>query len=166
MARHRTALVVNSSPHEPSITTRFCDIFTDNFGPRYTRRLDLHKEPPPYSNGTYDNDNTKWQKHVIDADVLFIATPTYWFNIPSILKAFIEDLAAIDEILWEGDRYAVIAIHAPEGGEIGALNALMPALNMLGFTLPGNGFVYYRSAADDWAWNDLGEVAKRVRFDD
>jgi NAD(P)H-dependent FMN reductase len=165
MARHKTALVINSSPHEPSITTRFCDIFANSFGPRYTTRLDLHKEPPPHSNGTYDNGNTKWQKHVIESDVLFIGTPTYWFNVPSILKAFIDDLAAIDEILWEGDRSAVLAIHAPEGGEIGAVNALMPALNMLGFTLPGNGFVYYRDSGDDWAWNDLSEVAKRVRFD-
>jgi NAD(P)H-dependent FMN reductase len=164
MARRHTALIVNASPHKPSITSRFCDTFADGFGARYTTWLDLHDQPPPHSDGTYGRGGTPWQDAVLATDVLFVATPTYWFNIPSILKAFLEDLTAIEEQLWTTERFAVLAVHAPEGGEIGAVNALLAPLNMMGFTLPANGYVYYRHTADSWAWTDLTEIAKRVRF--
>jgi NAD(P)H-dependent FMN reductase len=164
MAGRHTALIVNASPHKPSVTSRFCDVFAEGFGAGYTTWLDLHAQPPPHSDGTYERDGTPWQQAVLATDVLFVATPTYWFNIPSILKAFLDDLTAIEEQLWEAERFAVIAVHAPQGGEIGALNALLAPLNMMGFTLPGNGYVYYRHEADDWAWTDLKEIAKRMRF--
>jgi multimeric flavodoxin WrbA len=165
VARHRTALIVNASPHKRSITTRFCRTFEKGFGSHYTKQIELHDKPPPHSDGTYNKVDTPWQRHVLESDVLFIGTPTYWFNVPSILKAFLDDLAAIDEEkLWASERFMVIAVHAPEGGEIGAVNALVLPLNMLGFTLPANGYVYYRYPADRWAWKDLIDVAERIRF--
>jgi NAD(P)H-dependent FMN reductase len=166
VARHRTALVVNASPHGQSVTTKFCKIFEKGFGAEYTNQLNLHDAPPRFSDGSYATD-TPLQKQVLDVDVLFIATPTYWFNVPAILKAFIDELSGIDtKKLWAVDRYVVVAVHAPQGGEIGAVGALVLPLNMMGFTLPANGFVYYRNEDDSWAWNDLTEIAKQLRYDE
>jgi hypothetical protein len=39
-------------------------------------------------------------------------------------------------------------------------------LNMIGFTLPANGFVYYRNEDDSWAWDDLTEIAKQLRYEE
>jgi multimeric flavodoxin WrbA len=165
-ARHRKALIVNASPFRESVTAKFCKTFEKGFGADYTKQLNLHDAPPRYSEGTYTSDSPL-QKQVLDVDVVFIATPTYWFNVPAILKAFLDDLSGIDtEELWAIDRYVVVAVHAPEGGELGAIGALVLPLNMIGFTLPANGFVYYRNEDDSWAWDDLTEIAKQLRYEE
>jgi multimeric flavodoxin WrbA len=166
VGRHRKALLVNASPFGQSVTTRFCKTFEKGFGAAYTKQLNLHDAPPRYSAGIYIT-GTPLQRQVLDPDVVFIATPTYWFNVPAILKSFIEDLSGIDtKELWAIDRYVVVAVHAPEGGEIGAISAVVLPFNMMGFTLPANGFVYYRDADDDWALKDLADIAKQLRYED
>src|ERR1700720_1740923 len=111
MRGHRKALVINASPHHSSVVERFCTTFEQSFGIRYRVRLNLCRETPPpgYSDGTYEHDSTRYQHLVRTSDVLFIGTPTYWFNIPAILKAFLDELAAIDETVCERERFATVA---------------------------------------------------------
>lgn len=161
VTQHRRALVINASPKNGK-TLKFCKTFERAFGSQHTKRLNLAKNPPPHSDGTFKNTGTRWQEDTLKSDVLFIATPVYWFNVPSTLKAYLDDLAAIERKLWKNERFVIVAVHAPEGGEIGALNAIILPLNSMGFTLPRNGFVYYRGPSDDWAWKDIEYAAEEV----
>jgi multimeric flavodoxin WrbA len=149
-------LTINASPHNNSVTERFCKTFEEIMP---SQRINLHDDPPPICRGRYKK-GSKWQKAVLDADMLFIATPTYWYNIPSILKAFLDDITAVDSQLWQDERYLYIAVHAPEGGEIGTINALMAPFNMMGFTIPACGYVYYRGTQDRWVWKELRRIAQ------
>ena len=166
MRKHRKALVVNASPHQGSLTERFCKTFEQAIGEQHTTRLNICRDCPSYSDGKYDKKDTRWQQSVLKSEVLFIGTPVYWFNIPAVLKALLDDWAAIDDRLWQKERFAIIAAYAPEGGEISALNALVIPLNMMGFTFPGNAIVYVRDERKDgWAWEDIKEAAQGVRFE-
>ena len=169
MKRHPKALVVNASPHTPSVTERLCTTFEEAFCKSYAQRksciqrLNLPDCQPPHSDGKYEHKTTVWRQAVQDADVLFIGTPTYWFGIPSVLKAFIDHIGNNDQKLSKQERIAIIAVRSKEGGEIGALNALVVPLNMMGFTILGNSLVYYREGKDRGVWKDLRDAAKDAR---
>src|SRR5260221_8250609 len=77
---------------------------------------------------------------VLDCDGMFIATPTYWYNAPATLKAFIEQLTPIEKKLWKRERKLALAVYSPEGGELGVFTAVVAPLNMMGFSLIGNGY--------------------------
>jgi multimeric flavodoxin WrbA len=159
-------LIINASPNENGVTVKFCDAFTkaaEKVGE--VKRLNLHDDPPPFCRGILPRPRTLglYQREVLDCDALFVATPTYWFNVPSILKAFIEELDPIEEDLWEKRRAFGAAIHAPEGGELGPATALILPLNHLNFSLVNMGYVYHRGIPkDDWAWEDINEMPARM----
>lgn len=159
-------LIINASPNAHGMTVKFCDAFEDaakNAGE--TKRLNLHDDPPAFCRGVLPKPKTLsvYQREVLACDCLFVATPTYWFNAPSILKAFIEDLDPIETELWEKPRTLGVAIYAPEGGELGPAAALILPLNHLGFSLVDSGYVYHRDIPkDDWAWEDIRLMPERM----
>jgi NAD(P)H-dependent FMN reductase len=160
-------LTINASPHRRSRTERFCRMFEDHLvGPSFDR-IDLFDLKLPHSDGTYDQKPSqtvqRLRDNVLRCDGMFIASPTYWFNAPVPLKAFLEQLAPIDSRLWRRERLLGLAVHAPEGGELGLFQAVVPALNIMGFALVGNGYVYYRRTrkSEDWVDVDIRKMARR-----
>jgi multimeric flavodoxin WrbA len=160
-------LVINASPHKNGGTQKFVDAFVDaahKVGD--VTQLNLHDSPPPFSNGDFVRPDVlnMYQQEVLVCDALFIATPSYWFNIPSILKAFIENLTPIESDLWQRPRTLGVAVYAPEGGELGCGTATILPLNHLGFSLVDSGYVYHRGIPkDDWAWEDISRMPERMK---
>ncbi|MBI5645052.1 NAD(P)H-dependent oxidoreductase [Candidatus Kaiserbacteria bacterium] len=160
-------LVINASPHENGGTSKFVHAFTEaakKVGE--VKVLNLHDSPPAYSRG--DNApsmiETMYQREVLACDALFIATPTYWFNTPSILKAFVEEIDGIESMLWQRARALGIAVYAPQGGELGVASALTFPLNHMNFVLVDVGYIFHRGIPiDDWAWEDLALMPERMR---
>jgi multimeric flavodoxin WrbA len=160
-------LTINGSPHPRSRTERYCKLFEDHLdGPTFSR-IDLFDLKLPHSDGTYREDGSRTvqrlRQWVLDCDGMFISSPTYWFNVPAPLKSFMEQLAPIDRKLWRRERLLGLAVHAPEGGELGVFQAVVPALNIMGFSLVGNGYVYYRRTRkpEDWVESDIRNMAHK-----
>ena len=159
-------LIINASPNPDGQTAQFCKVFVEaskKIGE--TTQLNLHDDPPPFCKGLAPKPEqlSIYQKAVLDCDALFIATPTYWFNVPSILKAFIENLDQIETDLWKRPRALGIAIYAPEGGELGPATSLVLPLNHLNFLFVELGYVFFRGIEKDaWAWEDLEKMPARM----
>jgi multimeric flavodoxin WrbA len=160
-------LVINASPHKDGGTQRFVDAFCDAADKvESVTKLNLHDNPPSFCKGGFVRPDVldTYQQAVLACDALFIATPTYWFNVPSILKAFIENLTPIESDLWQRPRTLGVAVYAPEGGELGCATAIILPLNHLGFSLVDSGYVYHRGIPkDDWAWEDIGRMPERMK---
>jgi NAD(P)H-dependent FMN reductase len=159
--------VINASSFVGSITDKHCKLFIDNLdGPEYSR-IDLRDERIPIHNGHWDETPNATlralRKRVLDCDGMFIATPVHWFNVPSVLKAFIDHLTPIESKLWKRERLLGIAVYAPEGGELGAFSAVVCPLTLMGFSLVGSGFVYRREKRKPKAWvrKDIVDMAER-----
>ena len=159
-------LIINASPSNQGGTAKFCSAFWDaaqKVGA--AKRLNLHDDPPAFCKGSTSRPEalSVYQREVLACDALFIATPTYWFNVPSILKAFIEDLDPIESDLWQRPRTLGVAVYAPEGGELGPATAIVLPLNHLNFSFVDNGYVYHRGTPkDDWAWEDIERMPDRM----
>jgi NAD(P)H-dependent FMN reductase len=159
-------LVVNASHFANSNTERFCQIFEQNLEASCSR-IELRRKHIPFADGTYRiprNDVLrKLREQVLNCDGIFIATPTHWFSAPGRLKAFIDHLTPIEAKLWKKERLLALAIYAPEGGELGVFQAVVPALNHMGFSLVGNGYAYRRSRRKSEAWvvREIKGMAKR-----
>ncbi len=162
-------LIINASPHKNGNTARFVDAFkkaAESVGE--VAELQLHDTPPPFSRGVYPSLRpdilSEYQKEILACDALFIATPTYWFNVPSILKALLESLDEIETELFQRTRVFGVAIYAPEGGEFGVASMLILPLNHLNFALVENGYVYHRGIPkDDWAWGDISAMPSAMK---
>lgn len=160
-------LVINASPNKEGGTAKFVRAFTDaaqKIGE--TRVMNLHDGPPRFSKGAVSrtSDFTEYQKATLDCDALFIATPTYWFNVPAVLKAFLEEIDEIDKLIYEKPRALGIAVYAPQGGELGAAQALVLPLNHMNFALVECGYIFHRDIAkDDWAWEDIQNMPARMK---
>lgn len=160
-------VVINASPSREGGTAKFVSAFggaAANHGE--VTVFNLHDEPPRYSRGSVRRETglSRYQQAVIDCDALFIATPTYWFNAPAILKAFIEELDEIDLQLYERPRALGIAVYAPQGGELGVASSLVFPLNHMNFALVEVGYIFHRGIPeDDWAWEDITLMPERMR---
>jgi multimeric flavodoxin WrbA len=160
-------LVINASPNKAGKTSRFVDAFTEAAQKTgEVQVLHLHDNPPHYSRGelTAQRNPTVYQKAAIDCDGLFIATPTYWFNVPAILKSFIEELDGVDTELYARPRALGVAVYAPQGGELGTASSLILSLNHMNFALVEVGYIFHRGIAeDDWAWEDISLMPERMK---
>ncbi len=160
-------LVINASPNKDGGTAKFVTAFTeaaDLLGD--VRVMNLHDSPPHFSKGakSRDSDFTDYQQAALDCDALFIATPTYWFNVPAILKAFIEEIDEVDKMFYTRPRVLGVAIYAPQGGELGVASALVFPLNHLKFALVEEGYIFHRGVPiDDWAWADIAAMPERMK---
>lgn len=161
-------LVVNASAYHPSITAGFCDIFEQNCSRCGidTKRLNLFIDTPPINPGHYQHPDdytiTEFQKMVLESDGMFIATPCHWFNVPGVLKNLIDHLTCIETDLWQKSRPLCVVVHAPEGGEYGALSSIILPLNLMGFAIPASGYAYY-NGGDKWAYDDIPEMPQRMK---
>lgn len=103
------------------------------------------------------------QRQVLAADGFVIATPTYWFNVPGVLKNFIDSLTVLEENeLLEG-KVAGFIVYSPEGGEYGVLSSLLLPLNHMGVLFPPYSSIFYRGEQDTWVKQDIIDLAKRLQ---
>ena len=160
-------LVLNASPNQDGGTAKFVKAFREAAEKHgEVRVMNLHENPPRFSKGatTRDSNFTEYQQEALDCDALFIATPTYWFNVPAILKAFLEEIDEVDEKFYTRPRVLGIAVYAPQGGELGVASALVFPLNHLKFALVEEGYIFHRGiAVDDWAWEDIARMPERMK---
>ncbi len=162
-------LVINASHFADSKTERFCRLFELNLDLDAVSfsRIDLRRKNIPFADGTYRLPQNKELKQlrtqVLDCDGMFIATPTHWFSAPGRLKALIDHLTPIEAKLWKRERLLGLAIYAPEGGELGVFQSVVPALNHMGFSLVGSGYAYRRNRGKPEAWvvKEIVGMAKR-----
>jgi multimeric flavodoxin WrbA len=160
-------LIINASPNADGQTAKLCKIFKDSAEKiGEVKQLNLHDNPPPFSKGLLPKPEvlSVYQQAVLECDAMFIATPTYWFNVPAILKAFIEDLDPIESDLSHKTRALGVAINAPQGGELGAASSMILSLNHLNFLLVNVGYIFHRGVSeDDWAFEDLELMPGRMK---
>jgi len=160
-------LVINASHFANSNTERFCRLFEQNLEAVSSLRIELRKKNIPFADGTYrlprDKVLEQLRQQVLDCDGMFIATPTHWFSAPGRLKAFIDHLTPIEAKLWKRERLLGLAVYAPEGGELGVFQSVVPALSHMGFSLVGNGYAYRRSRrkSEQWVAKEIKGMAKR-----
>ncbi len=101
-----------------------------------------------------DDDMKKLQEEVLKSDVLIIATPIYWYNVSSALKAFIDRLTVFENMIviegrsWvEGKIAGFIAI-GNDTGAIAVIQNLMVTFNSMGFIIPPWALAYYTEMGD------------------
>lgn len=161
-------LALSSSPRRGGVTEKLLLRFVASAkkrGARVTtlRLYDALPEPVSGKLGKKIRKLSRLQKAVYDADGFVIFTPTYWFNVPGVLKNFIDQLTVFEENGWllEG-KVAGFIVYAPQGGETGALSALALPLNHMGAVFVPYSFIFYRDAKDRWAIRDLDLLAKNM----
>jgi NAD(P)H-dependent FMN reductase len=161
-------LVINASHFSDSKTERFCRLFERNLEGVSSSRIDLRRKDIPFADGTYRLPRSKvvtqLRQQVLDCDGMFIATPTHWFSAPARLKTIIDHLTPIEGRLWRRERLLGLAVYAPEGGELGVFQAVVPALTHMGFGLVGNGYAYRRSRRKPEAWVEKEIIGMAWRF--
>ena len=112
---------------------------------------------------------------LLEADGLVIAIPTYWFNMPGILKSFIDSLTPFVDMENESNyktdgknsfgldgKVAGCIVYSPEGGESPVLQNLALTLNHLGVLLPPYSLIFYRGKQDWWAKNDIRLLTRNM----
>lgn len=106
---------------------------------------------------------TPLQKAMLESDGFAIATPTYWFNEPGILKNFIDQLTILEEsgFLLEG-KVAGFIVYSPQGGESDVLENLALTFNHMGILLPPYSLIFYRGPQDRWVNDDLKRLAHNM----
>ncbi|MEK9180323.1 MAG: NAD(P)H-dependent oxidoreductase [Patescibacteria group bacterium] len=131
-------------------------------------RLDLYQLKPKIGNvsgklGTIMKKPNGWQKKILDADGIVVATPTYWFNEPGILKNFIDRLTIFEEsgFLLEG-KVAGFIVYSPSGGETNVLENMAMVFSHQGLLLPPYSLIFYRDPSDKWATRDIVLLAKNM----
>jgi multimeric flavodoxin WrbA len=147
-------LAINSSPKPHGTTASLLSIFEKEASKvAEVERVNLYDHPLPFVTGELDlpiQELNPLQQKMVDCDGFVIATPTYWFSAPAILKNFIENLTLLEENGWllEG-KVAGFIVYAPDGGEISVLQNLVLTFNHMGVTIPPYATIFYRGALDD-----------------
>ncbi len=89
------------------------------------------------------------------ADILLLATPTYWYGLPGHFKTFLDRCTSLENAgkLLDG-KVGGVVVSAREGGAIGVIQHLLVILNDMGIWVPPYGFSYVveKSLEEDvWA---------------
>jgi multimeric flavodoxin WrbA len=147
-------LAINCSPRLNGTTSSLLDLFIEEAKKQAkVEKINLHEHPLPFVTGEMElpiKELHYLQQKMVEADGFVIATPTYWFSAPAILKNFIEHLTILEENGWmlEG-KVAGFIVYAPEAGEASVLQNLMLTFNHMGVTIPPYSTIFYRGVADD-----------------
>lgn len=160
-------IAINASPKPDGQTAKLLNLFVDRAKVLQTeiKLIQLYKEKIEPFSGELKKKTpiTPIQKDLIEADGFVIATPTYWFNTPGILKNFIDNLTPLEEngFKLEG-KVAGFIVYAPEGGEAPVLQNLALTFNQMGVLIPPYGMIFYRGEMDNWAIGDCKDLADRM----
>lgn len=162
-------LAINCSPKSKGTTASLLKIFTDE-AKRLNLKItvvNLYDEPESFFHGKLDQKMPKLSKIqalMSECDGFVIATPTYWFNTPAILKNFLDNLTPLEEnnFMLEGKVGGFIA-YEPQGGGVEVLKNLAMTFNHMGVVIPPYGMIFYRGIQDKWAKPDIKLLAKIMK---
>lgn len=105
---------------------------------------------------TVEGDGDEWptlRRHVVDADVVILSTPTWLGHPASVAQRVLERLdAELSEVDDSGrpsmfGKVALVAVVGNEDGAHSILADVQQALNDIGFTLPAQGCTYWNGEA-------------------
>lgn len=157
-------LIINGSPkkdgHTSSLTRSFIEaaekygvceqvfLYEEELQP-VTGELNLPLEKPSYL-----------QEKILDSDVFIIATPTYWFNLPAVVKNFIDHLTILEDnnFMLEGKVAGCIA-YSPEGGSVNVVQNLALVFNHMGIVIPPYCLIFDLGKETDWVERDIPLMA-------
>lgn len=161
-------LAINSSPKTKGHTARLLELFIKSAvrPGADVKRVNLFREEIKPVTGELKKKIkrlSKLQKALIECDGFVIASPTYWFAEPGILKDFIDNLTPWEEtgFMLEG-KVAGFIVFSPEGGETNVLENLALTFNQMGVLLPPYSLIFYRGPKDKWAIDNLKLLAKNI----
>ena len=161
-------LAINSSPKLEGHTAHFLQSFirsAEKLGADVIM-VNLYKQHlKPFSGklGIKIKSLAPLQKEMVNADGFVIATPTYWFNEPGVLKNFMDWMTPLEEngFLLEG-KVGGFIVYSPQGGETDILENLAIVFNHMGVLLPPYSMIFYRNSADTWVKKDIPLLAKNM----
>lgn len=106
---------------------------------------------------------SRTQRAMLDCDGFVIATPTYWFNVPGVLKHFIDNLTTLEEegYLLEG-KVGGFIVYSPQGGGINVLQNLAIVFSNMGVVLPPYSMLHFGQKNDQWSAADIRLLAKNM----
>ena len=162
-------LTINCSPKNEGNTAKLLKIFLDEASKigLEVRSINLYEEKEDFFHGKLNQKIeklTKAQELLTKSDGFVIATPTYWFNTPAILKNFIDNLTPLEENNWmlEGKVGGFIAFE-PQGGGVEVLKNLAMTFNHMGVVIPPYSLIFYRGHQDNWAMQDIKLLARVMK---
>jgi len=91
---------------------------------------------------------------VLKANALIIATPIYWFNMSSVVKAFIDRLTAFENMIfidgksWVEGKVAGVIVCGNDSGCIQVIANLYATLVSMGFAIPPWALAYFNKKGD------------------
>lgn len=162
-------LTINCSPKKDGNTSKLLKIFQNEaikIGGEVVS-INLYDEKEDFFDGKLNQEIkvlTKVQRLMTESDGFVIATPTYWFNTPAILKNFIDNLTPLEENNWmlEG-KVGGFIVFEPEGGGAEVLKNLAMTFNHMGVAIPPYSLIFYRGKQDKWVFADLKLLARVMK---
>ncbi len=169
-------LAICSSPKAGGHTDKLLERFIKAAG-RYgasVTKIQLYKEKIPPFDGKLHHRRaslvaqnirglSRFQKALKGCDGFVIATPTYWFNVPGVLKNLIDHLTVLEEYgYWLEGKVAGFIVYSPHGGGTDVLENLALVFSNMGVVLPPYSMIHYGQSDDQWSPEDIGLLAKNI----
>lgn len=135
----------------------------------YFRLVDYNLKPGVEADMGEGDEWPTIRNHIVESDILIIATPTWVGHMSSLAQRALERMDA--EISIEDDegrpgmfgKVAGVAVVGNEDGAHKICGDLFQALNDIGFTLPANAATYWNDEAmGSRNYKDLDEIPKAV----
>ena len=112
---------------------------------------------------------------LLDADVIILGSPIYWFNMSGLLKNFIDRLTCLASsgYLLENKVGLSLAVSSEnEGGRVSASLSMASALNHLGLLIPPYGILYFPGREklnqkgkviwDNWLDHEMPKISRNL----
>jgi multimeric flavodoxin WrbA len=163
-------LCVSASPVPDGHTEQLLGIFASkafSLGAE-VEPIRLVDNPPPTVSGKQEQwkPDPFWADKITGVDAIVVATPTYWFNAPGILKDWIDNLTPLTyESKLDGLLGGVI-VYGPEGGSFNVAQYLGTVFNNIGITVPARGLIWQegprRTGPNAWVESGIAHLAENI----
>lgn len=124
--------------------------------------------PPPPISGKLEGwkPDPFWADKLAGADAVVVATPTYWFNTPGILKNWIDSLTPLTYESKLDGLLGGIIVYGPEGGAFNQVQYLGMVFNNIGITIPARGLIWQegprRIGPNAWVEQAISQLAENI----
>lgn len=110
-----------------------------------------------------DDDMPRLQELVLKADGIIFATPTYWFNVSSLMKLFLDRLTSLEhyKFLLEGKVGGIIS-YGPEGGALNSAMQILMFASQNGMIVPPYCAIFDEGRKDAWLKDAYKLMAKNI----
>ncbi len=175
-AMNNLILGVNGSPHKRGKGARLlreslARCRKERFQTELVHLVDWETQ---FYHGNYTDRTPKGMEKVFQlvdqADGIVFSSPTYWFNVGSLMKNFIEQLTVLNfrkgEYTLRGKVAGFIATCEEDGGQA-AINAMAAPLVHMGFLIPPQTMLFYNinmaeKSHEKWMLKDAPYVGLNV----